>query len=80
MTAYHEFNKFDKAKTLVSDMLNGKNIAIITDAGTPCISDPGEELVRQAAEAGTKLLLPMFGMLCLVFAIIMVPAFSAFGG
>ena len=52
MTAYHEFNKYDKAKTLVSDMLNGKNVAIITDAGTPCISDPGEELVRQAAEAG----------------------------
>ena len=52
MTAYHEFNKYDKAKALVSDMLNGKNVAIITDAGTPCISDPGEELVRQAAEAG----------------------------
>lgn len=55
MTAYHEFNKFDKAKALVSDMLNGKNIAIITDAGTPCISDPGEELVRQAAEAGIQI-------------------------
>ena len=52
MTAYHELNKYDKAKALVSDMLNGKNVAIITDAGTPCISDPGEELVRQAAEAG----------------------------
>ncbi|SFG12856.1 16S rRNA (cytidine(1402)-2'-O)-methyltransferase [Oribacterium sp. WCC10] len=52
MTAYHEFNKYDKAKTLVNDMLNGKNVAIITDAGTPCISDPGEELVHQAAEAG----------------------------
>ena len=52
MTAYHEFNKYDKAKALVGDMLNGKNVAIITDAGTPCISDPGEELVRQAAEAG----------------------------
>ncbi len=52
MTAYHEFNKYDKAKALVHDLLEGKNIAIITDAGTPCISDPGEELVRQAAEAG----------------------------
>lgn len=52
MTAYHEFNKYDKAKVLVNDMLNGKNVAIITDAGTPCISDPGEELVHQAAEAG----------------------------
>lgn len=52
MTAYHEFNKYDKARALVNDMLSGKNVAIITDAGTPCISDPGEELVHQAAEAG----------------------------
>ena len=52
MTAYHEFNKYDKARTLVQDMLAGKNVAIITDAGTPCVSDPGEELVRQAVEAG----------------------------
>lgn len=52
MTAYHEFNKYDKARTLVQELLNGKNIAIITDAGTPCVSDPGEELVRQAVEAG----------------------------
>lgn len=52
MTAYHEFNKYDKAKALVEQMLAGKNVAIITDAGTPCISDPGEELVRQAVEAG----------------------------
>lgn len=52
MTAYHEFNKYDKARVLVQDMLAGKNVAIITDAGTPCVSDPGEELVRQAVEAG----------------------------
>lgn len=52
MTAYHEYNKYDKARYLVQELLSGKNIAIITDAGTPCISDPGEELVRQAAEAG----------------------------
>lgn len=55
MTAYHEYNKFDKARYLVQEMLNGKNVAIITDAGTPCISDPGEELVRQAAEAGIRI-------------------------
>ncbi len=55
MTAYHEFNKYDKAHYLVQELLNGKNIAIITDAGTPCISDPGEELVRQAAEAGVTI-------------------------
>ena len=52
MTAYHEFNKYDKARALVQDMLAGKSVAIITDAGTPCVSDPGEELVRQAVEAG----------------------------
>ena len=52
LPAYHEFNKYDKARALVQDMLAGKNVAIITDAGTPCVSDPGEELVRQAVEAG----------------------------
>ena len=46
MTSYHEFNKIDKAKYLVNQMLDGTNIALITDAGTPGISDPGEELVR----------------------------------
>ena len=55
MTSYHEFNKYDKAKVLVQDMLQGKNIALITDAGTPGISDPGEELVRQCYEAGIEL-------------------------
>lgn len=54
MTSYHEFNKYDKAKTLVTMMKEGKNIALITDAGTPGISDPGEELVRQCFEAGIE--------------------------
>ena len=54
MTSYHEYNKYDKAKTLVEKMLKGENVAVITDAGTPGISDPGEELVRQALEAGIK--------------------------
>lgn len=54
MTSYHEFNKYDKAKQLVEMMLEGKNIALITDAGTPGISDPGEELVRQCYEAGVE--------------------------
>lgn len=54
MTSYHEFNKYDKARVLVQDMLQGKNIALITDAGTPGISDPGEELVRQCYEAGIE--------------------------
>ncbi|MBE5924530.1 MAG: 16S rRNA (cytidine(1402)-2'-O)-methyltransferase [Lachnospiraceae bacterium] len=52
MTSYHEYNKYDKAKVLVEKMLSGQNIAIITDAGTPAISDPGQELVRQCHEAG----------------------------
>ncbi len=54
MTSYHEFNKIDKAKYLVEQLLAGQNIALITDAGTPGISDPGEELVRQAYAAGIE--------------------------
>ena len=54
LTSYHEFNKYDKAKVLVNRMLDGENIALITDAGTPGISDPGEELVRQCYEAGVE--------------------------
>ncbi len=52
MTSYHEFNKYKKAETLVEKLLAGTNIALVTDAGTPGISDPGEELVRQAHAAG----------------------------
>lgn len=52
MTSYHEFNKIDKARVLVEKMMEGQNIALITDAGTPAISDPGEELVKMAYEAG----------------------------
>ncbi len=52
MTSYHEFNKIDKAKYLVEQLQQGVNIALVTDAGTPGISDPGEELVRFAYEAG----------------------------
>ena len=46
MTSYHEFNKIDKGQYLVKRLLEGENIALITDAGMPGISDPGEELVR----------------------------------
>lgn len=52
MTSYHEFNKFDKGRYLIEELLAGKNIAVITDAGTPGISDPGEELVAMAHEQG----------------------------
>ena len=54
LTSYHEFNKYDKAKVLVNRMLEGENVALITDAGTPGISDPGEELVKQCYEAGIE--------------------------
>lgn len=54
MTSYHEFNKYDKAKYLVEQMRNGVTVACVTDAGTPGISDPGEELVRQCLEAGIE--------------------------
>ena len=52
MTSYHEYNKVDKAYYLIEQMKEGKNIALITDAGTPGISDPGEVLVRMCHEAG----------------------------
>ena len=52
MTSYHEYNRVEKAKVLVKQLQEGKDIALITDAGTPGISDPGEELVRQCHEAG----------------------------
>lgn len=54
MTSYHEYNKVEKAAYLVSQMAQGLNVALITDAGTPGISDPGEELVRRCYEAGIE--------------------------
>lgn len=54
MTSYHEYNKIEKAYTLIRKMQEGQNIALITDAGTPGISDPGEELVRMCMEAGIE--------------------------
>lgn len=52
MTSYHEYNKIDKAYQLVAKMREGKNIALITDAGTPGISDPGEDIVSICYEEG----------------------------
>ena len=52
MTSYHEYNKIEKGHKLVEKLLSGENIALITDAGTPGISDPGEELVKMCHEAG----------------------------
>lgn len=52
MTSYHEYNKIEKAHTLIAKMKEGNNVALITDAGTPAISDPGETLVAMCHEAG----------------------------
>ena len=54
MTSYHEYNKIEKAQVLVEQALAGKNIALVTDAGMPAVSDPGEDLVRIAYENGVK--------------------------
>ena len=52
LTSYHEYNKYEKAYELIRQMKEGKTVALVTDAGTPGISDPGEELVRLTMEAG----------------------------
>ena len=54
MTSYHEFNKVEKAHTLIAKLKEGQNIAVVTDAGTPGISDPGEELVAMCYEDGIE--------------------------
>lgn len=54
MTSYHEYNKIEKAYQLVEKMKEGQNVALITDAGTPGISDPGEDLVRICYESGIE--------------------------
>ena len=69
MTSYHEFNKYDKAEVLVGHLLEGKNIALITDAGTPGISDPGEVLVQRCYEAGIRVV-PVPGACAAVNALI----------
>lgn len=54
MTSYHEYNKVEKARQLAGQLLDGKNIALITDAGTPAISDPGEVLVKMCLDQGVR--------------------------
>ena len=54
MTSYHEFNKKEKGPKLIEQLLQGASIGLITDAGTPGISDPGEDLVRLCFEAGVE--------------------------
>lgn len=54
LTSNHKFNEYGKAKYYINEMLSGKSVAVITDAGTPCISDPGNELIKAAVEAGIR--------------------------
>ena len=54
MTSYHEYNKIEKGRKLVEKIQDGLNVALITDAGTPGISDPGEDLVKMCYEAGIE--------------------------
>ncbi len=54
LTSYFEHNKKEKGEYLINEMKNGKNIALVSDAGTPAISDPGEDLVKMCAEAGIE--------------------------
>ena len=54
LSANHKFNEYGKARYFVEQLQQGKNVAVITDAGTPCISDPGNELIRAAVEAGIR--------------------------
>ena len=52
MVSYHEHNKYEKAEDLIAELLSGSSIALVTDAGTPAISDPGEVLVKRCMEEG----------------------------
>lgn len=54
MTSYHEYNKIEKGRVLIEKMQSGMDVALITDAGTPGISDPGEELARMCYDAGIQ--------------------------
>ena len=54
LTSYHEHNKYDKAEVLIKELLSGKNIALVTDAGTPAISDPGQVMVERCIDEGIR--------------------------
>lgn len=54
LVSNHKFNEYGKAKYFINEMKSGKSVAVITDAGTPCISDPGNELIRAAVEEGIR--------------------------
>ena len=68
LISYHEYNRRMREKTLLNELREGKNVALVTDAGTPGISDPGEELVRRAVQESIPLV-PIPGPSALVAAL-----------
>lgn len=78
MTSYHEYNKIDKGHVLVEKLLAGTNIALITDAGTPGISDPGEELAAMCYEAGIEVTSLPGPAACITAPDFVRPAYQAF--
>ncbi len=69
LTSYHEFNRFEKAEELLGLLKEGKDLALISDAGSPCISDPGEVLVKRAIEEGVEVV-PLPGACAAITALI----------
>lgn len=69
LISYHEHNKREKGPEIISLLEEGKNIALVTDAGTPGISDPGEDLVKLAVEAGIKVV-PLPGAAAAICALV----------
>ena len=56
LVSNHKFNEYGKSKYFINELKNGKSVAVITDAGTPCISDPGNELIKAAIEEGIRVI------------------------
>ena len=69
LTSYHEHNKQEKGEYLIAELLSGKNVALVTDAGTPAISDPGEDLVKKCIDEGISVV-PVPGPVALINALI----------
>lgn len=69
LTSYYEHNKKEKGEYIISELAGGKNVALVTDAGTPAISDPGEDLVRMCIEEGIRVV-PVPGAVALINALI----------
>lgn len=68
LVSYHEHNKFEAGEKIAERLLNGESCALVTDAGTPAISDPGEDLVRICKEKGIKVV-PIPGACAFVTAL-----------